>query len=136
MSAWLSRLLRDDTMLHTSLTCATVRRTIGSMMSTTNRTTLRGLAEMAASYGRDEARVPHTKLSISLPSDLVETVREAAAESGLSVSATIGAALRRTLEDAEQASLDRALELDAEDSVAWANAYLPIAAKQWSEIEW
>jgi plasmid stability protein len=94
------------------------------------------LAELAADYGRDETRVPHTKLSISLPSELVETVRYAAAASGLSVSATIAAALRRTLDDVEQSSLDRALELDAEENLAWANAYLPIAAKLMSDLEW
>jgi hypothetical protein len=40
------------------------------------------------------------------------------------------------LAEVEQESLDRALELDAEENLAWANAYLPIAAKLWSEIEW
>ena len=48
----------------------------------------------------------------------------------------IAAALRRTLEESEQARLDRALELDAEENLAWANAYLPIAAKLWADIEW
>ncbi|MGK2849813.1 MAG: ribbon-helix-helix protein, CopG family [Candidatus Limnocylindrales bacterium] len=95
----------------------------------------KGFAEAAAPYGSADAG-PHTKLSISLPADLVEVVRAAAAESGMSVSAMIGASLRRTLEDAEQARLDRALELDAEENLAWATAYLPIAAKLWSEIEW
>ena len=37
---------------------------------------------------------------------------------------------------ARDASLDRALELDAEESLAWANAYLPITAKLWAELEW
>lgn len=97
----------------------------------------KGFAEAVASYGVDASSGgPHTKLSISLPSDLVEVVRAAAAESGTSVSAMIGAALRRTLEDAEQERLDRALELDAEENLAWATAYMPIAAKLWSEIEW
>ncbi len=95
----------------------------------------KGFAEAVAPYGSADAG-PHTKLSISLPAELVEVVRAAAAESGMSVSAMIGAALRRTLEDAEQARLDRALELDAEENLAWAMAYLPIAAKLWSDIEW
>jgi hypothetical protein len=94
------------------------------------------LAEAVMPYGADESDAPHTKLSISLPNDLVKLVREAAAESGLSVSATIGASIRRMLAEVEQESLDRALELDAEENVAWANAYLPIAAKLWAEIEW
>ncbi len=96
----------------------------------------KALAEAVAPYGADGATAPHTKLSISLPSDLVAVVRQAAAESGLSVSATIGASIRRMLAEVEQEGLDRALELDAEESLAWANAYLPIAAKLWSEIEW
>ena len=96
----------------------------------------KALAEAVASYGADASDAPHSKLSISLPTDLVEVVRQAAAESGLSVSATIGAALRRMLAEVEQEGLDRALELDAEENLAWANAYLPIAAKLWAEIEW
>lgn len=94
------------------------------------------LAEAVTPYGTDESNVAHTKLSISLPADLVEIIREAAAESGLSVSATIGASLRRMLAEVEQESLDRALELDAEENLAWANAYLPITIKLWSELEW
>jgi Ribbon-helix-helix protein, copG family. len=94
------------------------------------------LAEAVAPYGADESTAAHTKLSISLPSDLVAIVREAAAESGLSVSATIGASIRRMLAEVEQESLDRALELDAEENLAWAMAYLPIAAKLWAELEW
>lgn len=96
----------------------------------------KAFAEALTPYGSDELTVPHTKLSISLPSDLVGLVRAAAAESGLSVSATIGAALRRTLEDAEQARLDAAIEAQNEENLEWAKAYLPIAAKLWSELEW
>jgi hypothetical protein len=43
-----------------------------------------------------------TKLSISLPNDLVEEVRRTARERRTSVSATIGAALRRALEGDRQ----------------------------------
>ena len=96
----------------------------------------KGFAETVAPYGADAAAGAHTKLSISLPTELVELVREAATESGTSVSGMIAAALRRTLEESEQARLDRALELDAEENLAWANAYLPIAAKLWADIEW
>ncbi len=96
----------------------------------------KGFAETVAPYGSDDSRAPHTKLSISLPSDLVELVREAASQAGLTMSATIGASLRRTLAEADQERLDRALALDAEENLAWAEAYLPIAAKLWSELEW
>ena len=93
-------------------------------------------SEAVAPYGSHSSGTSHTKLSISLPSDLVELVRASAAANGLSVSATIGASLRRTLEDAEQASLDRAIEAQNEENLEWAAAYLPIAAKLWSELEW
>lgn len=93
-------------------------------------------AEMVAPYGAADAGAAHTKLSISLPTELADLVRKAATESGTSVSGLIAAALRRTLEDAEQERLDRALELDAEENLAWANAYLPIAAKLWADLEW
>ncbi len=97
---------------------------------------MRGFAETVAPYGSDDSRAPHTKLSISLPSDLVELVRDAAAHAGLSVSATIGASLRRTLADADQSRLDQAIEAQNEENLAWAEAYGPIAAKLWSELEW
>lgn len=93
-------------------------------------------AEAIAPYGADGSSAPHTKLSISLPTDLVELVRASAAATGLSVSATIGASLRRTLEDAEQANLDRAIEAQNQENLEWAEAYLPITAKLWSELEW
>jgi hypothetical protein len=94
------------------------------------------ISEAISPYGADESSGPRVKLSISLPAELVEVIREAAAASGLSVSATVGASIRRMLAEVEQESLDRALELDAEDNLAWAQAYLPIAMKLWSEIEW
>lgn len=93
-------------------------------------------AEAVAPYSVTESPGPHTKLSISLPTKLVELVRASARSSGLSVSATVAASLRRTLEAAEQESLDRALELDAEENLAWAEAFLPITAKLWAELEW
>ena len=92
--------------------------------------------EAVAPYGSEGVAGPHTKLSISLPTQLVELVRGAAAEGGTTVSAMIGAALRRTLEEAEQARLDAAIDAQNEENLEWAMAYLPIAAKLWSEIEW
>lgn len=96
----------------------------------------KAIAETLAPYGADAASGAHTKLSVSLPTELVELVREAAVESGTSVSGMIAAALRRTLEDAEQVRLDAAIEAQNEENLEWAEAYLPIAAKLWSEIEW
>jgi hypothetical protein len=92
--------------------------------------------EAVAEYSSDPAGSSHAKLSISLPAELLEVVKAAAAESGQSVSAVIAASLRRTLEDAEQARLDAAIEAQNEENLEWANAFLPITAKLWSELEW
>jgi hypothetical protein len=92
--------------------------------------------ESVAPYVASEPPAGFVKLSISLPADLVEVVRAAASESGLSVSATIAAALRRTLGDAEQARLDEALRADRDENLAWAKADASSAAKLVSELEW
>jgi hypothetical protein len=96
----------------------------------------RAFAEAVAPYGSSGSAGPHTKLSISLPTDLVELVRGAATERGVSVSAMIASALRRTLEEADQARLDAAIEAQNEENLEWAKAYLPFAAKLISELEW
>ena len=93
------------------------------------------LRDAVAPYA-GEPSATFVKLSISLPADLVEVVRAAAAESDMSVSATIAATLRRTLGDAEQARLDAALEADRDENLAWARAYEPIAAELLSKLEW
>ena len=93
-------------------------------------------AEAVAPYGEAASTGPHTKLSISLPTDLLDLVKASAAASGLSVSATIAASVRQTMEAAEQANLDRALELDAEWNLAWFQATWPLTAKLWEELEW
>lgn len=97
---------------------------------------VRAVAEALAPYGSEGTTARHKKVSVSLPADLVEVVRAIALDRNVSVSAVIAAALRRTIEEADQVRLDRALELDAEENLAWANAYQPIAAKLWSELEW
>ena len=93
------------------------------------------LAATAAAY-RTEARAPHTKLSISLPTDLVEALRAAAAESGVGVSGVVAAAVRRSIASAEQERLDRALALDADANAAWANDALELTARAWADLEW
>ena len=96
----------------------------------------KAFAEILTPYGSDDSRSPHSKLSISLPTELAALVREAAGRNGQTVSATIGAALRRTLQDSDQVSLDAAIDAQNEENLEWAKAYLPIAAKLLSEIEW
>jgi hypothetical protein len=92
--------------------------------------------ESVARYAGGASGETFIKLSISLPTDLVDVVRAAAAQSGLSVSATIAAALRRTLDVAEQARLDAALELDREENIGWARTYAPVAAELIGKLEW
>lgn len=94
------------------------------------------LHEAVAPYGAGRSAAPHAKLSISLPADLLEVVRSAAAESGESVSAIVAAALRRTLEDAALARLDAAIAAQNDENLEWANAVVPIASRLWSELEW
>ena len=94
------------------------------------------LAETSAAYGVDRPSAGSVKLSISLPSELVEEVRAAAAESGLGVSGVIAAALRHSIATTDQARLDRALELDAEDNAARANDALALTARAWADLEW
>lgn len=77
-----------------------------------------------------------TKLSVSLPSDLVDIVRAAAAASGMSVSATIAAALRRTLVATEQERLDAALALDGQEDREWASATADGHARLLAELAW
>ena len=94
------------------------------------------LAETAATYGTERETAAHTKLSISLPRELVEQIRVAAAESGSTVSGVIAAALRRSIATSEQGRLDQALALDAEDNASWANDALTLTARAWAELEW
>jgi hypothetical protein len=105
-------------------------------MSESAEQRVKAVAEALAPYGSESSNARYAKVSISLPADLVEVVRAIAVDRNVSVSAVIAASLRRTFEEADQARLDRALELDAEENLAWANAYLPTAARLWSEIEW
>ncbi len=94
------------------------------------------LAETAAEYGTDRSGGGHTKISISLPADLLLQVRAAAEETGIGVSGVIAAALRHSLQAVQQERLERALALDAGDNAEWATDALELTARSWSELEW
>jgi plasmid stability protein len=96
----------------------------------------RRLSERLAEYGGREPQVPHSKLSISLPNDVVEALRLAAAETGMSLSATVAAALRTAIEDAEQAELDAAIDAQNDENLELANTYLPVVERLWERLEW
>ena len=104
------------------------------MFSSTSR--VHALAETAATYGAATTSVPHVKLSISLPAELVAEVRAAAEDAQSSVSAVIAAALRSSIATSDQARLDQALALDAEDNAAWASDVLALTARAWADLEW
>jgi predicted transcriptional regulator len=95
----------------------------------------RALRESLAPYG-DERSGRSTKLSISLPEDLADVLRETARESGSTVSALIAASLRRSIADAEQDAIDRALNAQAQENVDWAEAFMPETARLVAEAEW
>lgn len=69
------------------------------------------LSESLASYLTDES-AGVTKLSISLPTPLLEEVRRTARERGTSVSATIAAALQRTIDEGAASAAGRPLRAD------------------------
>ncbi len=79
---------------------------------------------------------PFAKLSISLPEPLVSAVREVADSTGVSVSGVIAASLRRLLDEVEQARIDRALDEDREENLAWAKATAYGDALLLRDIEW
>ncbi len=94
------------------------------------------LRETLAPYGQGRSSERTAKLSISLPTELIEIVRATAHASGSTVSALIAASLRRTLEEAEQADIDRALEAQAQENLDWAEAFRPTTADLVSKSEW
>jgi predicted transcriptional regulator len=94
------------------------------------------LAETAAAYGASSPAAAHTKLSITLPTELVEQVRAAAEATGTSVSGIVAAAIRSAIAQADQERIDAALEAQNEENLAWSRAFLPSTARIWSEIEW
>lgn len=94
------------------------------------------LAETAASYGSGPATASHTKLSITLPADLADQVRQAAEASGTSVSGVIAAALRSAIATTDQARIDEAIEAQNDENLAWAEAFTDGSARIWAQIEW
>ena len=94
------------------------------------------LRELLAPYVTGRSASGTTKLSISLPADLVEVIRATAKESGLSVSATIAASFRRNLIVSEQDRLDAALRVDADEDRAWAASTAETHANLVDSLEW
>jgi Arc/MetJ-type ribon-helix-helix transcriptional regulator len=120
----------------TGLTSGAHLPTIGHTMShTTGRHT--ALRESLAPYlGGGSEGGGFEKISISLPAELVAVVREVAQASGQSVSATIAAALRRALDDADQERLDAALALDADENETFSRSVAPVQAELLARLGW
>jgi hypothetical protein len=78
----------------------------------------------------------YAKVSISVPEQLLATVKQVADESGTSVSGVVAASLRRLVDEVEQAKLDAALESDREENLEWARATAPMNARLLADVEW
>ena len=76
------------------------------------------------------------KVSVSLPPGLVARARAEADREASSLSAVMAAALRERFEQEDQAELDAALDVDREESIRAAEAFLPYAAALFAEAEW
>ena len=94
------------------------------------------LAETAAAYTSGPPAAGHSKLSITLPTDLADQVRQAAEASGTSVSGVIAAALRSTISRADQDRIDEAIEAQNAENLAWAEAFVGPTAQMWSKLDW
>ena len=79
---------------------------------------------------------PYAKLSISVPEQLLATVKVVADETGTSISGIVAASLRRLVDEVEQARLDAALEADRDENLEWARAAAPLDAKLLADVEW
>jgi len=90
------------------------------------------IREVAAPYGAETV----DKLSISLPPGLAARARAEADREASSLSAVVAAALRERFEREDQAALDTVLEVDREESIRAAEAFLPYAAALFAEAEW
>lgn len=90
------------------------------------RRRVRGIGE---SYGS-------VKLSISLPAEAAAWVREVAASTGVPVSRVIADSIEQAIEEREQARLDAALLVDAEEAVAWSEATAAVQARVIERLEW
>ena len=99
---------------------------------TVGRTQNRATRESAAPYGTETV----DKVSVSLPPGLVARARAQADRESSSLSAVVVAALRERFEREDQAELDAALDVDHEESVRAAEAFLPYAAALFAEAEW
>lgn len=94
------------------------------------------LAETLAPFASVQGLGASAKLSISLPMELVELVRGAAEDRGVSFSSMVAGAVRRALEEVEQVRLDAAIDAQNEENLQWAQAYLPIAPRVRPDLEW
>jgi hypothetical protein len=95
-----------------------------------------GVQEALEPYLSSAEPGPHRKLSISLPADLLAALRDVAEATGTPLSGVIAAALRRLVDDVAQVRLDRALRLDADENVAWAEAGAGVHARLVGDLEW
>ena len=79
---------------------------------------------------------PRRKLSVSLPEDAVAYLAARAEERGVGLSTILAELVDADRLADEQARLNAALELDAEDNLRLAAASAPLAAEVIGTLEW
>ncbi len=79
---------------------------------------------------------PRRKLSVSLPEDAVAYLAARAEERGVGLSTVLAEIVEADRLADEQARLNAAIELDAEDNLRFAAASAPLAAEVMGTLEW
>ncbi len=99
---------------------------------TSGRTKPRAAREAAVPYGSELV----DKVSISLAPALAARARDQAARDGTSLSAVVAEALRDRFDREDQSELDASLEVDREESIRVAEAFLPYTAALLDQADW
>jgi hypothetical protein len=76
------------------------------------------------------------KLSVSLPEPLAAFVESRSSEAGIPFSTALATIIQQAVEEEEQARLEAALALDAEESLALARAVMPATIAGLERLEW
>ena len=86
--------------------------------------------------GHRRAGVRVRKLSVSLPEPLAVFVESRSTEAGMPFSTALATIIQHAVDEEEQARLDAALSLDADEGVALARAVMPATIAGLEHLEW
>jgi hypothetical protein len=76
------------------------------------------------------------KLSVSLPEPLAAFVESRSTEAGMPFSTALATIIQHAVDEEEQARLEAALGLDAEESLALTRAAMPATIAGLERVEW